>query len=254
MYARAQSRDQSWRTLQPGLATTELTMRVGRMRLPMRIIVARIDVKQFDVSLDARVKENKMTGAWNIDSVANDVVVAFNAGQFKETGPWGWLVMDGKELRSPGFGPLSIAIAIDTANSITWHSPNRLIARSPTRFGFQSYPLLIREGRIAQLLLTSDDVDRGHRDSRLILGEAGDGSLLVALSRYDGLGGVAERVPIGLTVMESTRIMQRLGARYAVMLDGGLSAQLLLRDSAGIAQKWRGLREVPLALVFRRKP
>lgn len=223
------------------------------MRLPVRVIVARINLARFDVALEQRTHPNRMTGAWNIDSVAGDVAVAFNAGQFKETGPWGWLVMNGRELRNPGFGPLSIAIAIDSTNKITWHLPNRLPAQLPA-FGFQSYPLLIHDGRIAQLLLTSSGVDRGHRDARLMLAQTGDGSLLVALSRYDGLGGAAERVPIGLTVLESTRIMQRLGARYAVMLDGGLSAQLLLRDSAGIALKWRGLRAVPLALVFRRKP
>jgi hypothetical protein len=41
-----------------------------------------------------------------------------------------------------------------------------------------------------------------------------------------------------------------LGAVDALMLDGGLSAQLLLRD--GIAeQRWPGLRTVPLALVGR---
>jgi hypothetical protein len=43
--------------------------------------------------------------------------------------------------------------------------------------------------------------------------------------------------------------MGALGCRRAVMLDGGLSAQLLLRDADGTAHRWDGLRRVPLGLV-----
>jgi hypothetical protein len=40
-----------------------------------------------------------------------------------------------------------------------------------------------------------------------------------------------------------------LGARDAVMLDGGISGQLLLRDASGATHAWHGSRKVPLALV-----
>lgn len=229
-------------------------MRVGKLQHPVRAVIARIDPRKFDLSLQLLTRANRMTGAWNVDSVAADVAVAFNAGQFKETGPWGWLVIDGVEQRNPGFGPLSVGIAIDTAGRVRWLRPAQMQrARSDRsiRYAFQSYPLLIFEGRTAQMLLMSDDVDRAHRDARLILGETADGSLLVVLTRYEGFGGVAERVPVGLTVIESARLLSRLGARYAVMLDGGLSAQLLMRDAGGNTQKWKGLRDVPLALQFR---
>ena len=43
----------------------------------------------------------------------------------------------------------------------------------------------------------------------------------------------------------------QMGARHAVMLDGGVSAQLLVRDAAGRAQTWKGMRSVPLALTGR---
>lgn len=45
-------------------------------------------------------------------------------------------------------------------------------------------------------------------------------------------------------------IMRALGATRALMLDGGLSAQLLLRATENAAAlEWPGLRRVPLALV-----
>jgi hypothetical protein len=44
-------------------------------------------------------------------------------------------------------------------------------------------------------------------------------------------------------------VMGALGARRAVLLDGGLSAQLLVRDAAGDVRRWPGLRQVPLGLV-----
>jgi hypothetical protein len=41
--------------------------------------------------------------------------------------------------------------------------------------------------------------------------------------------------------------MGALGARKAVALDGGLSAQLLVREQ-GRAHTWAGMRRVPLGL------
>jgi exopolysaccharide biosynthesis protein len=73
----------------------------------------------------------------------------------------------------------------------------------------------------------------------------------VVLTRYDGLGGAAARVPIGLTVPESVELMTALGAYHAVMLDGGISAQMLMRQEDGVVYKWNGLRNVPLALIAR---
>ena len=42
--------------------------------------------------------------------------------------------------------------------------------------------------------------------------------------------------------------MRALGAESAVALDGGISAQLMLRDALGEAHRWDGLRAVPLGL------
>ncbi|MGQ0562871.1 MAG: phosphodiester glycosidase family protein [Gemmatimonadota bacterium] len=243
-----------WRAAQPGLDWTEIELRAGRWRLPVRAIVTRIDPRAFTFELTLSTRANGMTGAWNVDSAGADVALALNAGQFKETGPWGWLVLNAYEKRDPGHGPLSAGIAIDTAGAVRWYAPAQLAAARhdrSIRFAFQSYPLLLLNGVVPRLLTSSDDVNRTHRDARLILGELADGSLLVVLTRSAAFAAVTERVPIGLTVPESLELVTALGTRHALMLDGGISAQLLLRTAADSVIVWKGLRKVPLALLAR---
>ena len=72
---------------------------------------------------------------------------------------------------------------------------------------------------------------------------------MVAATRFDALGGSLDFVPFGLTVPEMAAVMGALGARGAVLLDGGISAQMLVRDARGRPRQWPALRPVPLALV-----
>ena len=242
-----------WDTLQRGLELTQFTVEAGRHGADVRIIAMRVDPRQFEFALVQQTKANGMTGTWTVDAAHDDVAFAFNAGQFKETGPWGWLVLGGEERRAPGFGPLSAGIAFDSAGGIRW-LPFRELSRTPGRsfrFAFQSYPTLLFDGAVPHLPARAELLNREHRDARLILAQDADGRLLVALTRYDGLGAVTGRVPIGLTVPESIVLAAAMGARHAVMLDGGVSAQLLVRDAAGRAQTWKGMRSVPLALTGR---
>jgi hypothetical protein len=74
------------------------------------------------------------------------------------------------------------------------------------------------------------------------------GRLIVALTRFDALGPSFGSVPFGLTLPETALVMRALGAETAVALDGGISAQLLLRDAAGQMHRWPGLRPVPLGM------
>lgn len=71
----------------------------------------------------------------------------------------------------------------------------------------------------------------------------------MALTRFDALDGVLDAIPLGLTTPQTAALMGALGCSRAVMLDGGISSQLLVRDSAGGAQRWPGIRRVPLGLV-----
>ncbi len=240
-----------WENLRPGLEMTTLTADAGRLGLNVRIIVARIDPALFTFKLQHATKANRMSGAWTVDVAPDDAVLALNAGQFKETGPWGWLVLDGVERRDPGFGPLSAGIAFDSVGGVHWLPFAQLSAGKTSagiRDAFQSYPVLLFDGRVPALA-TGDELDQTHRDARLVLAQDTAGRLMIVLTRFDGLRGAAARVPIGLTVPESIVLLQALGARHAVMLDGGISAQLLLRDRNGSVRTWKGLRAVPLALV-----
>jgi hypothetical protein len=63
------------------------------------------------------------------------------------------------------------------------------------------------------------------------------------------LGGVLDRLPFGLTTPEMAALMGALGCGDAELLDGGVSGQLLVRDAAGEAHEWAGMRRVPVGLV-----
>jgi exopolysaccharide biosynthesis protein len=120
--------------------------------------------------------------------------------------------------------------------------------------GFQSYPTLLAGNGVVPPPLRSGGtgVSLTHRDARLALGEARDGRILIVMTRFDAMGEAAEFVPWGPTTPEMAAIMGALGACDAVMLDGGISAQMLLRDPARKEpRQWRGMRKVPLALIAR---
>ena len=69
------------------------------------------------------------------------------------------------------------------------------------------------------------------------------------MTRFDVLGPRLGFIPFGLTVPEMSAVMGALGARDAVLLDGGISALMLVRSEEGGAREWKGMRAVPLALV-----
>ena len=91
-------------------------------------------------------------------------------------------------------------------------------------------------------------IDLAHRDARLALGVDQEGRLVVAMTRFDALGPSLGSVPFGLTLPEMAMVMRGLSAVSAVALDGGISAQLLLKDVSGEEHRWAGLRPVPLGL------
>lgn len=91
-------------------------------------------------------------------------------------------------------------------------------------------------------------VDVAHNDTRLAIGMQADSHLVIAITRFNGLGPISPAVPLGLTLSEMAGFMRDLGCVRAVSLDGGVSAQLLL-NANGTREVWRGWRKVPLGLV-----
>nr|MBA3894061.1 phosphodiester glycosidase family protein [Gemmatimonadales bacterium] len=196
---------------------------------------------------------------WNVDSAPAEAIVALNAGQFTSAGPWGWLVKDGEERRAPGRGPLAPALVVDTSGAVELVPADSIEAARhgpAARQAFQSYPaLLARDGEIPRPLRQAGlGVDLEHRDARLAIGVDRQGGMLVAVTRFEGLGGALSNLPFGLTTPEMAALMGALGCRRAMLLDGGISSQLLLRLPDGETRAWRGLRQVPLGLVALPRP
>jgi exopolysaccharide biosynthesis protein len=120
------------------------------------------------------------------------------------------------------------------------------------REAFQSYPMLLEDGAPpAALVRPGLGVDVAHRDARLALGTMDDGRVVVALTRFDALGGSLSRLPFGFTSAEMATVMAALGCRQAILLDGGISGQLMVGEADGGARTWPGIRSVPLGLVGR---
>ncbi len=243
-----------WQRAGNGLSWAEVPLASSSEARRIAVIVVHIDPSRFDIRLDVRRRASGRAAPWTVDDAPDSAVLALNAGQFTSGGPWGWVVHGGVERRAPRTGPLAPAIVVDTAGRVRMVPPDSIAAVRATRAiaeAFQSYPsLLTGHGELpAALTDTGRGVNLRHRDARLAIGTRADGTLLIALTRFDGFGTLLSRVPLGLTTPEMAAVMGALGCRQAVMLDGGISGQLLVRDTLGVTHAWRGLRRVPLGLI-----
>ena len=242
-----------WSPAADGISWTELRLAGSGEAWRIRVIVARIDPRRVRLRLDTAFARGGRRAAWSVAAARPEAVFAVNAGQFVRTLPWGWVVIDGRQFLPPGPGPLSTALVIDTTGAVRWIAGNAIAeaaASGGVAVAFQSYPTLLAvDGTVPQQLRArGHGVDLAHRDARLAIGQARDGTLLVALTRFDGAGSALDFVPFGLTTPEMAALMGALGARDAVMLDGGISSQMRIGRGTD-AVRWTGLRKVPLALV-----
>lgn len=243
----------SWKADDGAVKWGEWRVRFGENKLPILVIVAIVATTRTQLSLDIARDGDKLD-AWSLSNAPINARFALNAGQFTDDGPWGWVMHRGREQQRPGTGALAGALIVDTAGRWSLVDADEILKHRfslSVREAVQSYPTLInRLGRIPPSLCAgSKDVDRTHRDTRLVVGTLSSGELVIAMTRFDGLGETAERLPLGPTTPEMIEVMRALGATRALMLDGGLSAQLLIRTAGGLAHEWAGLRKVPLALV-----
>jgi len=242
----------SWRAGGSGVEWGDLQLRGASEAWRTRLVLVRVDPSLVDLSLDPAFTRRR---DWTVGDAGGDAVLAFDAGQFRASLPWGWVVTGGREVLAPQYAPLAAAVVVDPDGRVRIVSPGRVAAerrRGTAREAFQSYPMLLDDGRVpAPLTQAGLGVDLGHRDSRLAIGTLLDGRVIIALTRFDALGQKLGRIPFGLTTPEMAAVMGALGCRRALMLDGGISGQLLVRDSVGAARVWPGIRSVPLGLVAR---
>lgn len=241
-----------WKRGATGVSWAELELRGSGEAWRTRLVIARVDPSRVRFRLDTAFTD-KREANWTLDRAPAGALLAVNAGQFEATMPWGWVALDGRRWLPAQNGPLSAALMEDVNGTLHWvraEDVRRVSSEVVARWAFQSYPaVLAGDSILPPLRERGRGIDVEHRDARAGVCLARTGEMLVAITRFDGAGAVFDFIPLGLTVPEMGAVLGALGCRDAMLLDGGISARLRLRDAAGTTHDWDGLRPVPLGLV-----
>lgn len=241
-----------WQRGASGIRWGELRLRGTGEAWRTRLIVATLDPSRVRIALDTAFTA-KREAAWTLAKAPSNAVLAINAGQFAATMPWGWVTLEGRRWLPPQNGPLSAALLQDSTGALRWVNGAdvaRVAIEAKVGWAFQSYPAVMAADTVLTPIRAGGlGVSVDHRDARAGICLTRDGRLLVAITRFDGVGSALDFVPFGLTVPEMTGVLGALGCRDAMLLDGGISARLRVRDAKGVAHDWEGLRNVPLGLV-----
>jgi uncharacterized protein YigE (DUF2233 family) len=242
----------SWRPGIAGIEWGELPLKGASEAWRTRLIVVRLDPRRVTLSLVTAFADKQ---SWTIADAEDETALALDAGQFRRSLPWGWVVSGGHELLEPEYAPLAGAVVVDSLGRIRILQPDSVAlerSRGTPRAAFQSYPMLLQNGAVpAALREAGRGVDLNHRDARLAMGTLSDGRVIIALTRFDFFGKSLDRLPFGLTSPEMAAVMGGLGCQNALLLDGGISSQLAVQDGGGAMHSWPGMRSVPLGLVGR---
>src|SRR5690349_9121579 len=139
-----------WQPVRPGVWFRESRMAGSGPLAPVKAVAVRIDPRSARFLLEQTVGDDGEVRGWTIDRMSEAAFVAVNAGQFRGSAPWGWVVRDGVELAPPGTGSVAMAFVVDSAGVPSLVEPGELPAvRGHVRLAFQSYPaLLVGEGRV----------------------------------------------------------------------------------------------------------
>lgn len=224
----------AWRNALAGIEWTEVVFAGRGEAWRTRVVVARIDPRRVHLRLDTAFARDG-DAAWTLDRARPSDVFAVNAGQFLQALPWGQVVLNGSLWLPTGRGPLASTVAMDSSG-IVRIVHGRGVAERGVTWAFQSYPTLLRDGDVPLELQAADrGIDVEHRDARAAIGTLADGRIVVALTRFDAFGATLGFIPFGLTVPEMAAVMGALGARDAVMLDGGIGPTAVARPGRRVA-------------------
>ena len=241
-----------WQAAARGVSWGDVSISGSSEAWRTRLVVARVNTGMVRLALDTDFTDGH-SPAFTLARAPSRAILAVNAGQFEATMPWGWVVIDGRRWLTPQTGPLSAALAQDSAGALHWIAGAdvfRVAASLHPVWAFQSYPAVILDDSVLPPIRAAGrGVDVAHRDARAGICLTRENELLVAVTRFDAAGPSLGFVPFGLTVPEMTAVLGALGCRDAMLLDGGISAKLRVRDAHGVNHDWDGLRAVPLALL-----
>ena len=161
----------AWRAGTAGIEYGELQLSGSGEAWRTRVVVARLDPRRVPLALETAFTEDAL---WTVGDAESSAALAVNAGQFRDRLPWGWVVTGGRQLISPGYGPLAGAVVVDRSGSVRIVSPDSVAAeqrRGVAREAFQSYPMLLENGAPPEALVRPGlGVAVDHRDARLALG------------------------------------------------------------------------------------
>jgi hypothetical protein len=241
-----------WKRGAIGMSWAELELRGAGEAWRTRLVIARLDPSLVRFQLDTAFTADREAD-WTLAHAPSVAVLAINAGQFEATMPWGWVAIAGRRWLPAQKGPLSAALMEDMNGTLHWvraEDVHRVSTRVVARWAFQSYPAVLAGDSILPPLREGGrGIDVEHRDARAAICLTRTGEVMVAITRFDAAGGALHFIPLGLTVPEMGAVLGALGCRDAMLLDGGISARLRLRDARGKAHDWEGLRPVPLGLL-----
>lgn len=236
-----------WEDAGPGLRAGSFEVRVSGGLLVNSVAIVEIDPARYRFSLVAAPGfAPRAADAWMSDT---GVVAAVNTGLFRKNGePQGLVMLDG--MRSGRRADwLDAAVAVEDGR-VRLLGPAALDSLGGRASGFQVLPWLVRGSRVALGVSSGLRLSRTHRDRRLTLCLGADGLVRLLLSNFEVFGEPAGTIPVGLTIPEQAALAAAAGCADAVALDGGISAQLVIRF-AGRMRRMPGWREVPLMMLIR---
>ena len=158
----------AWRSGADGIEWGEVALSGASEAWRTRVVVARMDPRRAELSLDPAFTSNR---EWTVDDAADDAALAFDAGQFRGSLPWGWVLTGGREILTPQYAPLAGAVVVDSSGAVRVVAPSGVAAeraRGSAREAFQSYPMLLENGVVpAPIREEGLGVNIAHRDARL---------------------------------------------------------------------------------------
>ena len=160
-------REVAWRPGTAGIEYGELQLTGAGEAWRTRVVVARLDPRRVSLSLEPAFADEER---WTVADAAAPAALAVNAGQFRGSLPWGWVVTGGRQLLSPQYAPLAGAVVVDRSGGVRIVPPGGVAdeqRRGEAREAFQSYPMLLENGAPPEALVRAGlGVAVDHRDAQ----------------------------------------------------------------------------------------